>query len=330
MLFTLLVRCRHWAVHVRGVGAGATRCRDRHQVPQWSRSLKGAVPVRPTNCLPEVFQAAPLRDGEAAGSPGAAPPSCRRLTDHEPGPGTGEIAGEINARQIWVSDGVHNQSESTGLDTPSHDQPEILAPSQPRGRRKHGVPRRRADQAESFSRPLRRRAERMVRPARVRIRRRNPCVRARRRLFGWKVRLPLATASFSRSQQLSALTARHERISRLVVSPTGSCSTTLVRENPGTQNAPAPTGDLTRVRAQPDATATGPGSAVAHRSEHPPDSNGDTPYNVKSLPRWKSCGNAQALLACTFSVFTIGPRGSGADDPPVGSQRTRCRATRSA
>ncbi len=44
-------------------------------------------------------------------------------------------------------------------------------------------------QAESSERPLRRRAERMERPARVRIRSRNPCVLARRRLFGWKVRL---------------------------------------------------------------------------------------------------------------------------------------------
>ena len=44
-------------------------------------------------------------------------------------------------------------------------------------------------QAESFSRPLRRRAATMARPARVRIRRRNPCVRLRRRLLGWNVRL---------------------------------------------------------------------------------------------------------------------------------------------
>ena len=34
----------------------------------------------------------------------------------------------------------------------------------------------------------------MARPARVRIRSRKPCTRARRRLLGWKVRLPLATA----------------------------------------------------------------------------------------------------------------------------------------
>src|SRR5215207_10100661 len=44
-------------------------------------------------------------------------------------------------------------------------------------------------QADSRVRPLRRRAEMMVRPARVRIRRRTPWVRLRRRLLGWNVRL---------------------------------------------------------------------------------------------------------------------------------------------
>ena len=43
--------------------------------------------------------------------------------------------------------------------------------------------------AESSVRPLRRRAPRMARPARVRMRRRKPCTLARRRLFGWKVLL---------------------------------------------------------------------------------------------------------------------------------------------
>src|SRR6185503_10293206 len=52
----------------------------------------------------------------------------------------------------------------------------------------------RADQADSSLRPLVRRAARMARPARVRIRSRKPCVLARRRLLGWKVRLPLLTA----------------------------------------------------------------------------------------------------------------------------------------
>ena len=41
-------------------------------------------------------------------------------------------------------------------------------------------------QAESSKRPLTRRAARMARPARVRIRRRKPWVLARRRLLGWR------------------------------------------------------------------------------------------------------------------------------------------------
>ena len=48
-------------------------------------------------------------------------------------------------------------------------------------------------QAESSARPLRRRPARMARPARVRIRSRKPWVLARRRLFGWKVRLDTDT-----------------------------------------------------------------------------------------------------------------------------------------
>jgi hypothetical protein len=47
----------------------------------------------------------------------------------------------------------------------------------------------RPHQADSRARPLRRRAEIMLRPARVRIRRRKPWVRLRRRLLGWNVRL---------------------------------------------------------------------------------------------------------------------------------------------
>lgn len=43
--------------------------------------------------------------------------------------------------------------------------------------------------AERAARPLERRFARIARPARVRIRRRKPWVLARRRLFGWKVRL---------------------------------------------------------------------------------------------------------------------------------------------
>lgn len=44
-------------------------------------------------------------------------------------------------------------------------------------------------QADSSERPLRRRAERIARPARVFMRARKPWVRERRRLLGWNVRL---------------------------------------------------------------------------------------------------------------------------------------------
>ena len=47
----------------------------------------------------------------------------------------------------------------------------------------------RAGQTLIRARPLRRRAARIARPARVRMRSRNPCVFARWRLFGWNVRL---------------------------------------------------------------------------------------------------------------------------------------------
>ena len=47
----------------------------------------------------------------------------------------------------------------------------------------------RTAQADSLVRPLRRRFAKMARPARVRMRRRKPCLRARRRLLGWYVRL---------------------------------------------------------------------------------------------------------------------------------------------
>jgi hypothetical protein len=46
--------------------------------------------------------------------------------------------------------------------------------------RRHGA----VDQAESLVRPFERRRAMMARPARVRIRARNPCVFDRRRLFG--------------------------------------------------------------------------------------------------------------------------------------------------
>ena len=73
----------------------------------------------------------------------------------------------------------HQGSADTGPG--AHGQRELRATAHP------GLGRQ--DQALSRSRPLRLRAATMARPARVRMRSRKPCVLARRRLFGWNVRL---------------------------------------------------------------------------------------------------------------------------------------------
>src|SRR6478609_9206147 len=64
-----------------------------------------------------------------------------------------------------------------------------------------------SNHAVSLRRPLPRRFDTIALPARVRIRSRNPCTRARRRLLGWKVRLPLATAVHSSLRLASAIHA---------------------------------------------------------------------------------------------------------------------------
>jgi hypothetical protein len=65
---------------------------------------------------------------------------------------------------------------------------EVLRAAHSQRSRQH-VGRSTKTQADRRARPLRRRAEIMARPARVRIRRRKPWVRLRRRLLGWNVRL---------------------------------------------------------------------------------------------------------------------------------------------
>lgn len=75
----------------------------------------------------------------------------------------------------------------------------------------------------------------MARPARVRIRSRNPCVRARRRLFGWKVRL------------LTAVVLLVLRRSIWVPPRHGSPGPSDTRRRAG-RKAPPSAVDLTRVR----------------------------------------------------------------------------------
>src|SRR4051812_49786707 len=65
-----------------------------------------------------------------------------------------------------------------------------------------------AAQTARLLRPLRRRAERIDRPARVRMRSRNPCTLWRRRLFGWYVRLLTSSLRWDQGRLTPGLSAR--------------------------------------------------------------------------------------------------------------------------
>ncbi len=108
----------------------------------------------------------------------AVPYYCRPYgpADHESYPGRLQVLGTVGPHQQVAYD-QRPARTSPG----AHGERELRAPAHP------GLGRQ--DQALSFSRPLCLRAARTARPARVRMRSRKPCVLARRRLFGWNVRL---------------------------------------------------------------------------------------------------------------------------------------------
>lgn len=103
-----------------------------------------------------------------------------RPAHHEPYPGRFLLVNHVLADQQ-----VTHHARPAHPDPGAYRQRELRAAAHP------GL--RGQDQALSRSRPLRLRAARMARPARVRMRSRNPCVLARRRLFGWNVRLLTGT-----------------------------------------------------------------------------------------------------------------------------------------
>ena len=79
----------------------------------------------------------------------------------------------------------HEEGPATsGASWTAHCRSELRGVTQSMPCRQHTMP-----QAESSARPLRRRPAMIARPARVLIRARKPCVLARRRVLGWKVRL---------------------------------------------------------------------------------------------------------------------------------------------
>jgi hypothetical protein len=68
-------------------------------------------------------------------------------------------------------------------------------------------------------RPLRRRAARTARPARVRMRSRNPCVLARRRLFGWNVRLLTGDSRYGCTNKAATPVPQHAELAPGVAGP---------------------------------------------------------------------------------------------------------------
>jgi hypothetical protein len=83
---------------------------------------------------------------------------------------------------------MYDNAAASGAPTSVHRGGELVTASQTRSGGQHQSTSA-MTQADRRPRPLARRAERIARPARVRIRSRKPWVFARRRLFGWKVRL---------------------------------------------------------------------------------------------------------------------------------------------
>ena len=103
---------------------------------------------------------------------------------------------EADPRRLIASpahEQVSGQQRSPGPAAVADRSGEIPAMTHPHAGGQHRIspPGLRHSRAQTLTRarPLRRRAARIARPARVRMRSRNPCVFARRRLFGWNVRL---------------------------------------------------------------------------------------------------------------------------------------------
>ena len=94
-------------------------------------------------------------------------------------------------------------------------------------------------QADSSERPFWRRAAKMARPARVRMRRRKPWVLALRRLFGWNVRLLTRFLRYCTAMRGSVL--KVVRGTRSNDAVTGMQTNRLQADESGRQHRPRPT-----------------------------------------------------------------------------------------
>jgi hypothetical protein len=89
-------------------------------------------------------------------------------------------AGEPAGLTTRLDEQVHHECSASAPAPRARDEAQVIAPSEAMLRWEHGRegtgPGRAATQTARFLRPLRRRADRIDRPARVRMRSRNPCV----------------------------------------------------------------------------------------------------------------------------------------------------------
>src|SRR5699024_7276464 len=178
-------------------------------------------------------------------------------------------------RRVHV--GVYDHRAATLPGTLTHHRPEIGGTVEPVRPWKHPPPGR--DQAVSAERPLRRRAATMPRPARVRMRRRNPCTLARRRLFGWKVRLPLAMVGSSHEVGTVAGTRSSSRRRRTTDGGTTTRRTPLGRAT-----------DCSRLRSLAAARQTvSSHSPRAHHFTHQGDTRTAVMLDLRPPPVLEGC-----------------------------------------
>jgi len=143
----------------------------------------------------------------------------------------------------------------------------------------------RAGQTLIRARPLRRRAARIARPARVRMRSRNPCVFARWRLFGWNVRLLTWDSRWTEEAGAAtgpAMRAAHMRKPALAIAgPMNGTRPGYRRSNRGLARRPrAPPAARSR-RALP----ANLGRFVKRPRRHPPQHFPFTKRALKPSPR---------------------------------------------
>lgn len=148
---------------------------------------------------------------------------------------------------------------------------------------------RATDQAESLARPLRRRSARIARPARVRMRRRKPCFLARRRLFGWKVRL-LTVLSLT-VQSLACTESGMAVLGR---------STTTARPRHTSDRGHAADVVLGRLGNGTGAPQRGQTDLLTRHGPPGPD---DTPYGRRLLGKSACMASATLLASPRYRLF---------------------------